>query len=314
VILVPTRELCSQVLAESAPYLREQNINAVSIFGGQPKGPMITQLRQGPQMLVATPGRLIDMITAQATHLRNCTYFVLDEADRMLDMGFEKQLRLIMTQVRPDRQILMWSATWPKEVQALSRDYIRDPVTIHIGSTELRANPNVTQHIHMVNDHDKPKTFHELLKGIMSVTQKPRILVFTATKDRADRLTLDLHLAGLKNVGVIHGGKEQNQRIAALNHFKTGSSSILVATDVAARGLDVSDITHVINFDFPKVIEDYIHRIGRTGRAGKKGISHSFFTPADSFMVPKLVSIFKETNHDVPPQLMQVYQGSNRYH
>jgi ATP-dependent RNA helicase DDX5/DBP2 len=303
-VLAPTRELAVQIMDESKAYLHKTGLRAAVLYGGAPKMQQAMSLRQGPHIVIATPGRLIDMIASGTTNLRRCTYLVLDEADRMLDMGFEPQIRSIISQARPDRQTLMWSATWPKEVRALASEFFQNPITIHVGSTDLAANPNVKQHIHVVQERDKDEHILALLKDI-STSAAHRVIVFSATQGGTERLCYGLQSAGVRSVGSIHGGKQQGARTAILNGFRSGRINILVATDVAARGLDISDVTHVINYDFPKQIEDYIHRIGRTGRAGKTGIAHSYVTsdPVTLKLLPELISIMKQANQEIPEGL-----------
>lgn len=239
-----------------------------------PKFTQTRDLRQGVEIVIATPGRLIDHLEAGTTNLRRVTYLVLDEADRMLDMGFEPQMRKIVSQIRPDRQTLMWSATWPKEVQQLARDFLNDPYQVHVGSLELRANEAIKQIVEVVSDYDK---FPRLMSHLRAAERGAKMIVFVETKKGCDQLTRSLRGQGIE-ARAIHGDKQQHERDHALREFRDGYVPILVATDVAARGLDIKDIQVVINFDMTNTIEDYIHRIGRTGRAGAKGLSITFFT------------------------------------
>lgn len=212
-------------------------------------------------------GRLIDHLEQGNTNLRRVTYLVLDEADRMLDMGFEPQLRKIVSQIRPDRQVLMWSATWPKDVQNLARDYLDEYYQVTVGSLDLAGNKNITQVIEVGTDQDK---YRSLLRHLReNLTPKDRVLVFVETKKGCDMLTRSLRMDGFQ-ARAMHGDKSQEERDWVLREFKSCQSTLLVATDVAARGLDVDDIKMVVNFDMPNDMENYIHRIGRTGRAGKK--------------------------------------------
>merc|ERR1719281_202684 len=246
---------------------------------------------------------MIDFLEAGATNLKRVTYLVLDEADRMLDMGFEPQVRKITSQVRPDRQTLMWSATWPKEVQKLARDLCKeDPVHINIGSLQLRACHDIKQYIEVVQEYDKRSRLRKLLGKVMDGS---KILVFSSTKREADELTREMRTDGWPAL-CIHGDKKQEEREWVLAEFKTGKSPILVATDVASRGLDVKDIKYVINYDFPKEMEDYVHRVGRTGRAGAHGSAYSFFT-SDRFNLAKgLVNVLREANQQIPEELEKI--------
>eukprot|EP00388_Colpodella_angusta_P043911 GDKK01061066.1.p1 GENE.GDKK01061066.1~~GDKK01061066.1.p1 ORF type:complete len:388 (-),score=91.16 GDKK01061066.1:391-1554(-) len=282
------------------------------IYGGTPKGPQIQLLRDGVHILVATPGRLIDMIEIKRTSLMRTTYVVLDEADRMLDMGFEPQVRGILSQVRPERQTLMFSATWPKEIQALAATFQREFIRIHVGSTELLANPDVTQHfIHTPEDGK----FAELRK-LMATHRDTRVLVFCKTKKTADFLERQLRAVGF-DIMAIHGDKEQRQREYILDRFKRESKLTVVATDVAARGLDIKQLDVVINYDFPMQIDDYVHRIGRTGRAGCKGESFTFISKAEDQITPavlqQLLKIITKAGQTVPDFLNEWANSRTKY-
>merc|ERR1719281_217014 len=249
---------------------------------------------------------MIDFLEAGATNLKRVTYLVLDEADRMLDMGFEPQVRKITSQVRPDRQTLMWSATWLQEVKRLARDICKeDPVHINVGSLDLRAAHTIRQYVEVVNSVDKRSRLKRLLEKVMDGS---KILIFAQTKRDGDDLTREMRLDGWPAL-CIHGDKKQEERDWVLKEFKEGKSPILVATDVASRGLDVKDIKYVINYDFPTQIEDYIHRIGRTGRAGAMGSAYSFFTQDKFRMAPDLVKVLEEAKQNVPEELQKLADG-----
>jgi ATP-dependent RNA helicase DDX5/DBP2 len=298
-ILAPTRELAKQIEGEAVKFGTTSKLKFTCVYGGIPKGPQARELRNGVEILIATPGRLIDFLEAETTNLRRVTYLVLDEADRMLDMGFEPQIRQILKMIRPDRQVLLWSATWPKEVQSLARDFTNKPIQVTIGSMELTANPNVTQIVKVLEPYEKKKKLYEILDRQMD---GGRLLIFTGTKKMADDITRDLRSDGFP-ARAIHGDKSQEERDWVLSEFREGKTPIMVATDVAARGIDVKDIKVVINFDFPSQMEDYIHRIGRTGRAGATGTAYTFFTSADSKKSKQLIDILEEVKQEVPAEL-----------
>jgi len=257
-------------------------------------------------VIVATPGRLIDFLEEGATNLNRVTYLVLDEADRMLDMGFEPQIRKIVEQVRPDRQTLMWSATWPKKVQALSRDFFTNPIRVNIGSMELSANPNVQQKFVVCEPYSRMNH----LVSFLSKNIAAKTLIFCSTKRTCELVGGNIvHAVKGVRMSVLHGDKTQQQRNSILSDFRSGLLTMLVATDVAARGLDVSDIERVINYDFPPNIENYIHRIGRTARGGKTGESVSYFTETDFHIVKELLDILKQANQPIPPELLEVLKN-----
>jgi ATP-dependent RNA helicase DDX5/DBP2 len=258
------------------------------------------------EIVIATPGRLIDFLEGQETNLKRVTYLVLDEADRMLDMGFEPQVRKMTSQCRPDRQTLMWSATWPKDIQRLARDICKEaPVHINVGSLDMRAAHTIRQYVEVVNEADKRGRLKRLLEKVMDGS---KILIFAQTKRDGDNLTREMRLDGWPAL-CIHGDKKQEEREWVLKEFKEGKSPILVATDVASRGLDVKDIKYVINYDFPNGIEDYIHRVGRTGRAGATGSSYTFFTSDKFKHASDLVNVLKEANQPVPQELERLAEG-----
>lgn len=279
-VLAPTRELTMQIQSEVMKFTSSSKIRSTAVFGGVSRYGQASDLRRGVEILVATPGRLLDFLESGVTNLKRVTYLCLDEADRMLDMGFEPQIRKVVSQIRPDRQTLMWSATWPKEIQRLARDFCReDPVKLTIGTEELSLNPNITQQIEVVGEYEKRDRFMSWIKGAAAGDQK--ILIFTETKRGADALCRELQYQSL-SAAAIHGDKEQRQRDKTLHDFRNGRCNILIATDVAQRGLDIKDVMYVVNYDVPKTLEDYIHRIGRTARGGAKGTAVTFF-PAEAY-------------------------------
>jgi len=299
-IMAPTRELAIQIQEEANRFGKTSNIKNTCCYGGAPRHEQKQDLRDGVEIVIATPGRLIDFLDSGDTNLKRVTYLTLDEADRMLDMGFEPQVRKITGQCRPDRQTLMWSATWPKEVQRLARDICKeDPVHINIGSLDLRAAHTIRQYVEVCQESDKRSRLKRLLEKVMDGS---KILIFCATKRDGDTLTREMRLDGLPAL-CIHGDKKQEERTWVLNEFREGKSPILVATDVASRGLDVKNIKYVINYDFPNQIEDYIHRVGRTGRAGASGSSYTFFTNDKARQAPDLIKVLQEARQPVPEEL-----------
>ncbi|XP_055388667.1 uncharacterized protein LOC129617513 [Condylostylus longicornis] len=273
-ILAPTRELACQIHEEAGRFSRSRQIRCTAVYGGAPRYHQESQLVRGTEVIIACPGRLLDFLESEVTSLKRVTYLVLDEADRMLDMGFEPQIRSIVSQIRPDRQTLMYSATWPQSVNALARDFCREaPVCVKVPRYAIMFCQLFS------GRSEKDRKFSEWITKMFSSSdgRPPKILVFCGTRSFCDRLTRDLVGRG-KGAVAIHGQKTQRDRDRAIGEFKSGARQILVATDVAARGLDISDVTAVVNYDLPKTIEDYVHRIGRTGRAGKKGTAVTFFS------------------------------------
>ncbi|KAK5599538.1 putative ATP-dependent RNA helicase ddx5 [Crenichthys baileyi] len=303
-VLAPTRELAQQVQQVAAEYGRASRLKTTCIYGGAPKGPQIRDLERGVEICIATPGRLIDFLECGKTNLRRCTYLVLDEADRMLDMGFEPQIRKIVEQIRPDRQTLMWSATWPKEVRQLAEDFLKDYVQINVGALQLSANHNILQIVDVCNDLEKEDKLIRLLEEIMSEKEN-KTIIFVETKRRCDELTRRMRRDGWPAMG-IHGDKSQQERDWVLNEFRFGKAPILIATDVASRGLDVEDVKFVINYDYPNSSEDYIHRIGRTARSQKTGTAYTFFTPNNMKQASDLISVLREANQAINPKLIQM--------
>jgi ATP-dependent RNA helicase RhlE len=278
-VLTPTRELAIQVEESVRNYAADSGLDVIAVFGGVPLEPQQKKLRDGVDIVVATPGRLIDHLERQNVVLDDLEILVLDEADRMLDMGFAPQINRIVDQIPPYRQTLLFSATMPPEVEALARKYLRRPKVVQIGRRSSAAN-TVTHAVYPVPREKKSQLLVELLKD----TKTETVLVFTRTKHGADKVVHALEKAGVKATAM-HADKTQAQRIKALEQFRTGEVNVLVATDIAQRGLDISGITHVVNYDVPQQPEDYIHRIGRTGRAASTGDAFTFMSPDEIAMV-----------------------------
>lgn len=300
-VLAPTRELAQQIKAVVNHF---SNARALCVFGGSSKDRQRHELNSiKPSMLIACPGRLIDFVQEGSITLQNISYLVLDEADRMLDMGFEDQIRRIARNISNDRQTLMWSATWPHEVRQLAEDFLTDYVQLTIGSTSLAANPNITQIVHVCSERDKLSKLYGLLSEMKANKVEGKTLIFAETKRKVDFLTRQLQNRGL-SVDSIHGDKTQMQRDNVLNAFRHNRLDILVATDVAARGLDVRDIQVVINYDHPNDSENYVHRIGRTGRHGATGTAHTFITDdTGEKQVRQLIDVLREAKQHISPEL-----------
>ena len=264
-IITPTRELAAQILKNVRDYSAHTNLRAAVIFGGVKQNAQVNTIRQGVDILIATPGRLLDLSQQRLVDLRQVDVLVLDEADRMLDMGFLKDIRRIINMLPKDRQNLLFSATFSKEIKALAKTFLNDPVQIEV-TPENTAVEVIAQKAIRVDRSQK----YNLLFQLIQDEKWGQALIFTRTKHGANRLAEKLNKKGYKS-SAIHGNKSQNQRTKALEGFKKGKVSILVATDIAARGLDIPLLPHVINFELPNVPEDYVHRIGRTGRAGAEG-------------------------------------------
>ncbi|CAG9318616.1 DBP2_2 [Blepharisma stoltei] len=308
-VLAPTRELAVQTSEECILFGKSCGLSTLCIYGGTNRAGQLREIQKGVQFMIATPGRLIDFVETGALSLKRVTYLVLDEADRMLDMGFEPQIRKIVSQIRPDRQTLMFSATWPREVQGLAHDFLVDPVHITIGSLELAANHNIRQIVEFINEGQKPE---RLLAGLREVIkERTKVVVFTETKRGCEMLSKNLTDRKFPATA-IHGDKTQIERDRAMADFRIGKFPILVATDVASRGLDIKDINYVINYDLPTNIEDYIHRIGRTGRAGAKGTAVSFFTEKNARLAKDFIEVLKEAQQKIPEKLYELV-GSGSY-
>ncbi|GGB05970.1 DEAD/DEAH box helicase [Puia dinghuensis] len=269
-ILTPTRELAIQIDESFAAYGRYTGIKHTVIFGGVPQHPQVQALQRGVDILVATPGRLLDLCDQKLLHLKDIKYFVLDEADRMLDMGFINDVRKILTRLPQKKHSLFFSATMPPEIQKLAATILVNPSKVEVTPVSSTAE-TIQQSIYFVEKKDK----RSLLLHILKDKAIPTALVFTRTKHGADKVAQGLTRAGIR-AEAIHGNKSQNARQRALVNFKNRHTRILVATDIAARGIDIDDLTHVINFELPNVPETYVHRIGRTGRAGASGTALSF--------------------------------------
>lgn len=307
-VLAPTRELATQIQDEALKFGRSSRISCTCLYGGAPKPPQLRELERGADIVVATPGRLNDILEMKRVSLRQVSFLILDEADRMLDMGFEPQIRKIVNEIPRQRQTLMYTATWPKEVRKIAGDLLMNPVQVTIGDVnELSANKNITQYIEVVPPMEKQRRLEQILRG-----QEPgsKIIVFCSTKRMCDQIARSL---GRFGAAAIHGDKSQGERDWVLAQFRSGKSPVLVATDVAARGLDIKDIRVVVNYDFPTGVEDYVHRIGRTGRAGATGLAYTFFSDQDGKYAPELIKVLEGANQKVPSELRDIAARSGSF-
>jgi ATP-dependent RNA helicase DDX5/DBP2 len=314
-VLAPTRELACQIMDETRKFGWPLGCNAVCCYGGSSKGPQIAMFERGVDCIIATPGRINDLLEMKKVDLSHVKFLVLDEADRMLDMGFEPQIRSVIKHVPESRQTLLFSATWPKEIQRLAHDFLKDPIQVNVGEVDaLVANKDITQNIVMCTEDDKFDKLIEILGKICkkdpgadkgSPMDHPKVIVFTAKKISCNDLANQLWDAGFA-VDSLHGDRPQWERTKVINAFKDGALRMLIATDVAARGLDVKDVAVVINYDMPagsNAVEDYVHRIGRTGRAGQKGEAFTFFTSKDKKCANELIEVLKKAGQDIPAEL-----------
>jgi ATP-dependent RNA helicase RhlE len=275
-VIAPTRELVVQIEENIRAYGRHLHLRYATVFGGVGEGPQIQALRRGVDLVVATPGRLIDLMEQRHVDVSALQVLVLDEADRMLDMGFLPPIRRIVAATPSPRQTLLFSATMSKEIEAVSKEFLKSPVLVEIGARSTAAEA-VTQWVVEVSMAGKTPALIHLLQDAALES----VLVFSRTKHGADRIARKLEVAGIRTA-TLHSNRTQGQRLAALKRFKSGEVRVLIATDIAARGIDVDGISHVINFDFPPQPEDYVHRIGRTGRMQSIGDAISFVTYEDA--------------------------------
>jgi ATP-dependent RNA helicase RhlE len=286
-VLLPTRELADQVAQQIKMYAQHTNLRSTVVFGGIDMKPQTAELKKGVEVLVATPGRLLDHIEAKNAVLNQVEYVVLDEADRMLDIGFLPDLQRILSYLPKQRTTLLFSATFSPEIKRLAGSYLQDPVTIEVSRPNATAS-TVEQHFYSVTDDDKRRAIRQIVRqrGIKQA------FVFVNSKLGCARLARSLEREGL-NTTALHGDKSQDERLKALDAFKKGEVDLLVATDVAARGLDIKDVPAVFNFDVPFNAEDYVHRIGRTGRAGASGLAVTLVSPSDNRLMADLEKLLK---------------------
>jgi len=307
-VMAPTRELAIQIEKEAQKF--GSGISTICVYGGAPKHTQAGALRSGVNAVIGTPGRINDFLEGRQLRLGKVEVLVLDEADRMLDMGFEPQIRKILKEVPSRRNTLFFTATWPKEIQRLANEFLREAYQVQVGNRdELKANQDITQLVKIVTPHDKNNVLCQVLRqaGVAGGTPgaAAKGLIFCTTKRMCDELSRALTSLGVPSEA-LHGDKDQHAREKVLNDLKDGRIQLLVATDVAARGLDIKGVTLVVNYDLPNSTEDYVHRIGRTGRAGAKGYAVTLATDREAFKVAGIVEVMKKSNQVVPPELQQL--------
>ena len=309
-IMAPTRELISQIGKEVRRFSRAAGLECTCVYGGSGVANQISELKRGSEIVVCTPGRMIDILATGAgkiTNLRRVTYLVLDEADRMFDMGFEPQIMRIVNNIRPDRQTVLFSATFPRQVESLVRQVLANPVEIQVGGKSI-VNSDITQYIEIRPESDR---FLRLLELLGEWYERGKILIFVSSQDRCDTLFRDLLRSGYPCLS-LHGGKDQSDRESTISDFKSAVCNVLVATSVAARGLDVKELVLVVNYDCPNHHEDYVHRVGRTGRAGAKGTAVTFIAPEEEQFAPDLVKALNESRAPIPADLAALADGFDR--
>lgn len=306
-IMAPARELASQIFQEAKKFTKPLGLRVTCIYGGAGVAEQIADLKRGSEIVVCTPGRMIDILCMQAgklVSLKRVTMVVMDEADRMFDMGFEPQIKMIVQNVRPDRQTVLFSATFPKQIEKLARNVLKLPLEIIVGERST-VNKDITQIIEVHEEEDK---FLRLLQLLGVWYEKGSVLIFVDKQEKCDQLFQDLLKLGYPCLS-LHGGKDQVDRDHTLHEFKTGIKTVMVATSVAGRGLDVPDIVCVVNYHCPNHVEDYVHRVGRTGRAGRKGTAYTFVSQREDQYAPSMVKLLQKANQPVPQELTDLAEA-----
>ncbi|KAG8389570.1 hypothetical protein BUALT_Bualt02G0242900 [Buddleja alternifolia] len=310
VICAPTRELAHQIYLEAKKFSKAHGIRVSAVYGGMSKLEQFKELKAGCEIVVATPGRLIDMIKMKALTMTRTTYLVLDEADRMFDLGFEPQIRSIVGQIRPDRQTLLFSATMPRKVEKLAREILSDPVRVTVGEVGM-ANEDITQVVQVIPSDTEKLPW--LLENLPRMIDEGDVLVFASKKATVDEIESQLAQRSFK-VAALHGDKDQASRMEILQKFKSGTYHVLIATDVAARGLDIKSIKSVVNFDIAKDMDMHVHRIGRTGRAGDKdGTAYTLITQKETRFAAELVNSLIAAGQNVSMELMDLAMKDGRF-
>ncbi|KAL8039515.1 hypothetical protein ABFX02_10G041600 [Erythranthe guttata] len=306
-IMAPTRELVQQIHSDIKKFTKAMGLSCVPVYGGSGVAQQISELKRGTDIVVCTPGRMIDILctsSGKITNLRRVTYLVMDEADRMFDMGFEPQITRIVQNTRPDRQTVLFSATFPRQVEILARKVLNKPVEIQVGGRSV-VNKDIAQLVEVRPESDR---FLRLLELLGEWSEKGKILIFVHSQEKCDSLFKELIRSGYPCLS-LHGAKDQTDRESTITDFKTNVCNLLIATSIAARGLDVKDLELVINFDVPNHYEDYVHRVGRTGRAGKKGCAITFVSEEDARYAPDLVKALELSEQTVPDDLKALADG-----
>ncbi|KAK4159175.1 P-loop containing nucleoside triphosphate hydrolase protein [Cladorrhinum sp. PSN259] len=306
-IMTPTRELCTQIYSDLQPFVKALKLRAVAAYGGNAIKDQIAELKRGTEIIVATPGRMIDLLAANSgrvTNLKRATFLVLDEADRMFDMGFEPQVMKIFNNVRPDRQTILFSATMPRIIDALTKKVLRDPIEITVGGRSVVA-PEITQIVEVIEEGKKFVRLLEILGELYADDEDVRALIFVERQEKTDDLLRELLRRGYGCMS-IHGGKDQEDRNSTISDFKKGVCPIMIATSVAARGLDVKQLKLVVNYDAPSHLEDYVHRAGRTGRAGQTGTAVTFITEEQENCAPGIVKALEQSGQPIPEGLNEM--------
>lgn len=310
VICAPTRELAHQIYLEAKKFAKAYGIRVSAVYGGMSKLEQFKELKAGCEIVVATPGRLIDMLKMKALAMLRATYLVLDEADRMFDLGFEPQVRSIVGQIRPDRQTLLFSATMPRKVEKLAREILSDPIRVTVGEVGM-ANEDITQVVQVIPSDSEKLPW--LLEKLPEMIDQGDTLVFASKKATVDEIEVQLGQRGFK-VAALHGDKDQSSRMDILQKFKSGAYHVLIATDVAARGLDIKSIKTVVNFDIAKDMDMHVHRIGRTGRAGDKdGVAYTLITQKEARFAGELVNSLVAAGQNVSTELMDLAMKDGRF-
>ncbi|KAK9747809.1 hypothetical protein RND81_02G015500 [Saponaria officinalis] len=306
-IMAPTRELVQQIYTDIKKFTKVMNLTCVPVYGGSGVAQQIGELKKGAEIVVCTPGRMIDILctsSGKITNLRRVTYLVMDEADRMFDMGFEPQITRIVQNIRPDRQTVLFSATFPRQVEILAKKVLNKPVEIQVGGRSV-VNKDITQMVEVRPENDR---YLRLLEILGEWYEKGKILIFVHTQDKCDTLFRNLLKSGYPCLS-LHGAKDQGDRESTLADFKSNVCNLLVATSIAARGLDVKELEIVINYDVPNHYEDYVHRVGRTGRAGRKGHAVTFISEDEARYAPDLVKALQLSDQPIPEDLKALADG-----